>query len=183
MADAGNSEAEDAAEARDRPSNPNAVHMLRTMQGHHIALSSMADQKANILIGVNSVIFALVMRDAGDLTLPMLVLAASSGLAAILCILVVVPSIGARKPKGPQPPPNILFFGAFSNLSEAEFIDTLDVIDADDLLIRRAMARDAYQLGIVLKTKKYKYLGWAYRVFMAGLVLTFLAFLAEKLFG
>lgn len=170
-----------AAGRRDAPSTPNAVHMLRTMQGHHITLSSMADQKANILIGVNSVIFALVVRDVGDLTTPMLILAASSGVAAVLCILVLVPSIGARKPKGPPPSPNILFFGAFAQMTEAEFIGAMDEIDSDDLKIRRAMARDAYQLGMVLHNKKYKYLGWAYRVFMAGLVLTFLAFLVEKL--
>lgn len=161
------------------PSHPNAVHMLRTMQGHHIALSSMADQKASILIGLNSVIFALVVREAGEMTLPMVVLAATSGLAAILCMLTIVPSIGVNRQKGPALPPNPLFFGAFTNMTEAEFIATLDEIDADDLKIRRAMARDAYQLGLVLKNKKYKYLGWAYRVFMIGLVLTFVAMLAE----
>ncbi|MFZ4688585.1 MAG: Pycsar system effector family protein [Polymorphobacter sp.] len=166
-----------------KPSHPNAVHMLRTMQGHHIALSSMADQKANILIGVNSVIFALVVRTDEAMTLPMLVLAASAGLAAILCMLAVVPAIGSSKRTGPVMPTNILFFGAFTAMREEEFIAAMDIIDADDLLIRRAMARDAYQLGLVLRHKKYKYLGWAYRVFMGGLILTFLAFLAQTLVG
>jgi hypothetical protein len=143
----------------------------------------MADQKASILIGLNSVIFALVVREGEEMTLPMMVLAATSGLAAILCMLTLVPSIGGNKPIGPPLPPNTLFFGAFTNMTEAEFIDALDEIDADDLKIRRAMARDAYQLGLVLKHKKYKYLGWAYRVFMIGLVLTFASLLAGKIFG
>jgi hypothetical protein len=78
-------------------------------------------------------------------------------------------------------PPNILFFGAFTNLSEAQFMHELDVINTDDVRIRRAMARDVYQLGQVLKNKKYKYLGWAYRVFIGGLLLTFVAFLVQQL--
>lgn len=168
------------AAPHDSDSHVNAIHLLRTMQAHHVMLSSMADQKANILIGVNSVIFALVVREGTAMTPPLLVLAASSGLAAILCMLAVVPVFGVRKPKGPPMPPNILFFGAFTSLSEAQFMHELDVINVDDVKIRRAMARDIYQLGQVLKNKKYKFLGWAYRVFIAGLVLTFLAFLVQQ---
>ena len=163
--------------------HPNAIHLLRTMQAHHVSLSAMADQKANILIGVNSVIFALVVREGSAMTPPMLILAASSGLAAILCMLAVVPVFGNRRPKGPPLAPNILFFGAFANLSEAQFLHELDEINVDDVKIRQAMARDVYQLGLVLKNKKYKYLGWAYRVFIVGLVLTFTAFLVTKAFA
>lgn len=173
---AGDGAADDAGD-----SHPNAIHMLRTMQAHHVALSSMADQKANILIGVNSVIFALVVRDGTDMGFPMLILAASSALAAVLCMLAVVPVFGARRQKGPPLPPNLLFFGAFTALSEAQFVHALDIINVDDRKIRRAMARDVYQLGQVLKNKKYKYLGWAYRVFITGLLLTFAAFMGEWL--
>jgi len=168
---------------QDGESHTNAIHLLRTMQAHHVALSSMADQKANILIGVNSVIFALVVREGAAMTPAMVVLAASSGLAAILCMLAVVPVFGVRKPEGPPPPPNILFYGAFTTLSEAQFMHELDMINVDDVKIRRAMARDVFQLGQVLKNKKYNYLGWAYRVFIVGLVLTFLAFLVQQLPG
>lgn len=163
-------------------SHPNAVHLLRTMQAHHVALSSMADQKANILIGVNSVIFALVVKDGSAMTLPMFVLAASSSLAAILCMLAVVPSFGARKSRT-APPPNILFFGAFTELTEAQFVSQLDEINCDDAKIRRAMARDVYQLGWVLKHKKYRYLAMAYRVFVVGLMLTFATYVGTRLLG
>ncbi len=161
--------------------HPNAIHLLRTMQAHHVMLSSMADQKANILIGVNSVIFALVVREGSAMTPPMLVLAASSSLAAILCMLAVVPAFGARKTKGPVMPPNILFFGAFTAMTEAEFVAELDIINCDDARIRQAMARDVYQLGLVLKQKKYRYLAMAYQVFIIGLILTFAVYLLTKL--
>ncbi len=162
--------------------NPNAIHLLRTMQAHHVSLSAMADQKANILIGVNSVIFALVVREGAGMSLPMLVLAASSSTAAILCMMAVVPSFGIRKPKI-APPPNLLFFAAFTRMTEPEWLAALDHINASDQRIRHAMARDVYQLGQVLQSKKYKYLGWAYRVFIIGLGMTMLTFLVQQVVG
>ena len=157
-------------------SHANAIHLLRTMQQHHVTLSAMADQKASIIIGVNSVVIALVVKEAA--TNPaLLVLAASSGLAAVLCMLAVLPKLGGGN--GPAAPPNLLFFGGFAQLSEADWIDWLECTNADDHAIQVAMARDVYQLGQVLAQKKYKYLGWSYRVIIGGLIATFVVFLLQ----
>ncbi|WP_341908072.1 Pycsar system effector family protein [Sandarakinorhabdus limnophila] len=157
-------------------SHANAIHLLRTMQQHHVTLSAMADQKASIIIGVNSVVIALVVKEAA--TNPaLLVLAASSGLAAVLCMLAVLPKLGGGN--GPAAPPNLLFFGGFAQLSEADWIDWLECTNADDHAIQVAMARDVYQLGQVLAQKKYKYLGWGYRVIIGGLIATFVVFLLQ----
>ena len=161
-------------------SHANAIHLLRTMQQHHVTLSAMADQKASIIIGVNSVVFALVVKEAA--TNPaLLVLAASSGLAAVLCMLAVLPKLGGGN--GPAAPPNLLFFGGFAQLSEADWIDWLERTNADDHAIQVAMARDVYQLGQVLAQKKYKYLGWGYRVIIGGLIATFVVFLLQTALG
>ncbi len=161
-------------------SHANAIHLLRTMQQHHVTLSAMADQKASIIIGVNSVVFALVVKEAA--TNPaLLVLAASSGLAAVLCMLAVLPKLAGGN--GPAAPPNLLFFGGFTQLSEADWIDWLERTNADDHAIQMAMARDVYQLGQVLAQKKYKYLGWGYRVIIGGLIATFVVFLLQTALG
>lgn len=169
-----------AAEGAPGTSHANAIHLIRTMQAHHVTLSAMADQKANIIIGVNSVIFALVVKDAAH-NPALMVLAASSGLAAVLCMLAVVPSLGGGK--GPPPPANLLFFAGFTQMSEAQWLDWLERTNADDHAIQAAMARDVYQLGQVLAKKKYRYLGWGYRVFIGGLIATFCTFLAQTLLG
>ncbi|WP_310476613.1 Pycsar system effector family protein [Sandarakinorhabdus sp.] len=162
------------------PSHANAIHLIRTMQQHHVTLSAMADQKASIIIGVNSVIFALVVKEAA--TNPaLLVLAASSGLAAVLCMLAVLPALGNTK--APQQPPNLLFFAGFTRLSEADWINWLEHVNADDHAIQQAMARDVYQLGQVLANKKYKYLGWGYRVFIGGLITTLAVYLLQTALG
>ena len=161
-------------------SHANAIHLIRTMQAHHVTLSAMADQKASIIIGVNSVIFALVVKEAAH-NPALLVLAATSGLAAVLCMLAVLPKLGGGK--APVAPPNLLFFSGFTQMSEADWIDWLERTNADDQAIQRAMARDVYQLGQVLAQKKYKFLGWGYRVFIGGLIATFTVFLVQSMQG
>lgn len=155
----------------------NAIHLLRTTQQHHMQLSSMADQKASILIGATFVVFTIILRDGMDRALspPLVVLAISAFVSAALGVMAILPSIQTR----PGQNPNYLFFGAFTHLSEAEFLAVMKpkLEDFDELA--SAMVRDIYQLGLVLQNKKYRYLGYAYRVFFVGLVSTFLAFIAE----
>ena len=45
----------------------------------------------------------------------------------------------------------------------------------------RLMLHDMYQNGQVLQHKKYRFLGYAYRLFMAGLTLTVVVFVGEYL--
>ena len=155
----------------------NAIHLLRTTQQHHAQLSAMADQKASILIGATFVVFTIILREGLEQALSpaLLVLAVSAFISASLGVIAILPSIQPR----PGQNPNYLFFGAFTHLSEEEFIATLKpkLEDFDELAI--AMIHDIYQLGQVLQRKKYRYLSHAYRVFFVGLVATFLAFLAE----
>ena len=155
----------------------NAIHLLRTTQQHHAQLSAMADQKASILIGATFVVFTIILREGLDQALSpaLLVLAASAFVSASLGVMAILPSIQTK----PGQSPNYLFFGAFSHLSEEEFVAVLmpKLEDFDELAV--AMIRDIYQLGMVLQVKKYRYLSYAYRVFFVGLVATFMTFVAE----
>ena len=51
-------------------------------------------------------------------------------------------------------------------------------LHSDDELYR-TMLHDLYQNGRVLERKKYRLLGYAYRIFLAGLTASFLVFIAE----
>ena len=51
---------------------------------------------------------------------------------------------------------------------------------ASDETVFRTMLRDIYQNGQVLQRKKYRFLGLAYRIFIAGLTLTLVTFLFES---
>lgn len=157
----------------------NAIHVVRTTQQIHVQLSAMADQKANMLLAATFVIFTISVGQARNMTapLPLLVLAAASFLSAVFAILAVLPA--TRYPTGGKI--NLLFFGSFTQLDEEEYLDRLTAEMADDETAYRMMARDIYQNGVVLARKKYRLLGYAYRTFLSGLTMSFLAFAVDYL--
>lgn len=163
-----------------RSFTPHYIHLMRTTQTMHLQLSQMADQKASILMGATFVIFTIAIGQAkGDgPPLPLAVLGAFAFASAVLAILVVVPVTGrAVKPQ----PLNLLFFGSFSALDEADYVERLGAKLETDQGVFELMARDIYQNGQVLRRKKYRLLRYAYRVFLAGLVLSFATFLGQAI--
>jgi len=154
---------------RELPRYPNnAVHMIRSVSSAHQRLSQMADSKASLLMGATFVTFTITVGQSrgAETPLPLLILGTAAFFSAICAVLAVLPATG--RPKGA--PMNLLFFGAFTELEEEEYIDRLTGEMLTDDGLYRLMARDIYQNGMVLKRKKYRLLGWAYRIFLAGLV-------------
>lgn len=156
-----------------------AVHLVRTTTIANLTLSQMADQKASILMGATFLVFTLSVGQAsiGALSLPLLVMACFAFVSAFCAVLAIVPSI--RAPKAPLDRPNLLFFGHFAELSEDEFVESmLERLRSDDTMFT-TMLRDIHQNGQVLRKKKYRYLTLAYYLFLAGLTLTLISFLAQ----
>ena len=161
--------------------SPNAVHLVRTTQQINLSLSQMADQKASILMGATFVVFTISVGQAGKqgVTAAILVLALFSFVSAMLAVFAILPSIGAKPASGGNR--NILFFGTFTAMTEDEFADTvLEELKTDEG-IYRLMLRDIYQNGQVLSRKKYRFLGYAYRTFLVGLVLTVATLVVERM--
>ncbi|MBU6164629.1 MAG: hypothetical protein KGQ52_00700 [Alphaproteobacteria bacterium] len=150
-----------------------------------MTLLAIADQKASMLMAVASVMLALVVRNGTLVNLkpPLLILTITAFLAALSCMIAVLPAVGHTPTRKVQPEfvPNLLFFGVFADLSEADFRSRMRGVMASDVAIYDAMPRDVHQQGLVLKTKKYRFLGYAYRIFIVGIVLTLAALLAEFL--
>jgi hypothetical protein len=161
--------------------SPQAIHLVRTTQQVNVSLSQMADQKASILMGATFVVFTISVGQAsrGDFPYALMVLAISAFLSALFAIAAVLPSIKPPRADAHHRD-NILFFGVFTQMSEDEYADRVLAVLRSDEDLFRAMLRDTYQNGLVLQRKKYRYLGYAYRIFLAGLTLTLIAFLAES---
>ena len=158
-----------------------AIHLVRTSMQMNLALSQMADQKASILMGATFVVFTIAVgqaRAGGDIPYSLAVLALFAFLSALFAVFAVLPSI--RPPKQNVSQLNKLFFGHFTQMAEQDWADAIvDDLRADETVFR-AMLHDIYQNGQVLQGKKYKYLGNAYRIFIVGLSLTLLTFIAER---
>ncbi|NNC73184.1 MAG: hypothetical protein HKN78_09975 [Sphingomonadaceae bacterium] len=153
-------------------------YLLRTTQQHHVQLSLIADQKASILIGATFVVFTLALRDGltGDLSVASFVLACFSFLSAAFGVLAIIPSL--KKSNAPDGN-NRLFFGTFAEIDEADYIDSMLERLKDREQVYRLMLRDIHQNGTVLYRKKYRFLTYAFRIFLVGLVLSFSAYLVE----
>ena len=167
----------DGPKARTKKFSPQAIHLVRTANQANLALSQMADQKASLLMGAAIVVFTLSIgrADQNEATLPMVVLGISAFISACLAIASVIPSIGSAPVKDDKA--NVLFFGVFSEMKEEQFADAVIESLSDEEEMFRLMLRDIYQNGQVLRHKKYKLLGWSYRVFLIGLVGSLAAFL------
>ena len=161
------------------PFPPNSIHMIRTTQQVHVQLSAMADTKASILMGATFVIFTITIGQAHTTgaPLPLLILGAAAFFSAVFAVLAILPATHYPQ-KGPI---NLLFFGSFTRLEEEEYLNQAIERLRTDETYYRTMLRDIYQNGVVLERKKYRLLGYAYRIFLVGLTASFVAFMAQYL--
>jgi hypothetical protein len=158
------------------PERNTADVMLRTTQQHHVALSTMADTKANIIITVSSIVLTLSLGrlDHVALRTSMLVLAGFTLLTLLLAILAVLPKYRPLRLQAGAPLPrqfNLLFFGHFSELDRERFQREMARSLAADGSVYRTMVSDIHSLGSYLAHHKYRYLRLSYLSFLAGFVL------------
>lgn len=153
---------------------------MRTAQVNTLTLSRMADQKASILMGATFLVFSLAVSRslAGELPVSLGLLALFSFFSSICAVIAVLPSVSRKPPAGK---PNPLFFGHFAHEDEHEWVDSILADMKTEEAMFRMMAHDIYQNGQVLQKRKYRFLGFAYRIFIAGLVVTLVTFAYEIL--
>lgn len=179
MADSTGSDTPAQTAATVTPYSINAIHMLRTAQTMTLTLSQMADQKASILMGATFVVFSICVSRAlgGHLPWSLAILAVFAFLSSLLAVIAVLPSASPPKPK--QGAPNLLFFGHFTALDEEQWTRALLDRCVSDEALFRSMLHDLYQNGQVLQRRKYRFLAYAYRTFVSGLVVTLAVFAVE----
>jgi putative nucleotidyltransferase with HDIG domain len=162
--------------------------MFRSIYGSHIHLSSIADNKANMMIHINTIIISIMLTVVGAkfsflgasfkanqrLIIPVISLLLTGLVSIIFAILSAKPKVTEKISSVEElkkKKVSILFFGNFSNLSMQDFEDQMrELMKSQDLLYGN-MIRDLYFLGLVLN-KKYKLLGYSYLSFMIGLIVT-----------
>jgi len=151
--------------------------LLRQTRAHHVALSTMADSKANMLLSVASVVIVLSFSQLDDPAFRWAarVLIGFSLLTIVLAAYAAMPKIpsirrGKKTPDVKDPSFNILFFGDFLRLDYGAFEAAMERILNDTSLAYEAQVREVYNLGRFLSQKKYRYLRLAYLTFITGLL-------------
>lgn len=160
--------------------------MFKLTARNQINLSSIADNKSNILISLNGIIISFGLaglaskfKEEPAIILPTIIFIAFSLTTIILAILSTRPNISTGKFSRDdikQKKVNMLFFGNFYKMELDEYEWAIGEMINDDQYLYTTMAKDQYSLGKVL-ARKYRLLRWAYNIFMIGLVVSVSAFL------
>ncbi len=160
--------------------------MFRNTLRTHVEFSSMADNKANIMISINTLIIGAIVTvmmrklDANpQLVIPTFMLMGVSLICIIYSVLVTRPNITEGKFTREdihQKKTNLLFFGNFYNMQLKDFEWGMNEMMNDKDFLYGNMIKDFYFLGLVLG-RKYKYLRICYTIFMYGLIASVIAFI------
>lgn len=164
--------------------------MFRTTSHNHILLSSMADNKSNILITINSIILSVVvsvlvrkLEDNEYLIVPTVLLVSVCLATMVFAILATRPNISAgrfNREDIKNKRTNLLFFGNFHGMEIENYEWAMKEMMRDGDYLYGSLIKDIYYLGKVLG-KKYKYLRLSYNIFMFGFVIAILSFVIAML--
>ena len=165
--------------------------MFRITSSNNQRLSDMADNKANILLTVNSIILSVVIAvlfrklDANEhLIIPTIILTTAVVATMVMAILSTIPKIPSgkfSKEEIEQKSVNLLFFGNFYKMKLDDYNDGMQKVMVDSEFLYGMLTKDVYSQGVVLG-RKYKLLRYAYGIFMFGLVISVVSFVAAPIF-
>jgi hypothetical protein len=155
-------------------------------QINHIAI---ADNKAGMIIGVDTLIIGVVMTLLGSgltisggeflsqelLTIPFSILLVMCLISAIFSVMATKPKIIKTVSDIPPVKQSRLFFGYINEKSQEEYLEEMTRILESNPDVHRNLIIDIHNQGRIL-TKKYTRLHWAYTFFMWGLILSVTSF-------
>ncbi len=164
--------------------------MYRATYRTHVNLSSIADNKANIMLSVNAIVLSVVVANLATkldsnahLVIPTIILVG-------VCLSSLFYAIQATRPKVTEGKSsmedikarrsNLLFFGNFYNMPIDDFHYGMMEMIRDEDFLYSSMTRDLYYLGVVL-AKKYTFLRICYNIFLFGIIIAVIAFLLAVL--
>ena len=165
--------------------------MYRATYRTHVNLSSIADNKANIMLSVNAIILSISaanlipkLDNNSHLTIPTIILVS-------VCLGSLFFAIQATRPKVTEGNSslddikarnsNLLFFGNFYNMKLEDFHFGMMEMIRDEEFLYTSMTRDLYYLGVVL-AQKYAYLRTCYNIFLYGIIGSVVAFILAALY-
>ncbi|NJN41128.1 MAG: metal-dependent phosphohydrolase [Flammeovirgaceae bacterium] len=159
-------------------------------------LIQMADNKANIIISINTMIISSIIALTGygaiagqidrydsQVMIPIVVIILS-------CLTSTIFGIQAARPKvidnvsdeNNSKKSSLLFFGVISRYTQEGYLQEMKKLLETENALYEHMTIDLYNQGLILK-RKYNLLGYAYYVFMFGFILSVLVFLGFIAFG
>jgi hypothetical protein len=154
--------------------------MFRSAYRVQMDLTNLADNKANMMISINGIIISIIIAAVAPkidnnpwLLLPTVLILVGTLISIIYAIISARPRVSTHTytlDELEHEEGNILFFGDFASLTEEEFTEGMFELILNKEAVYKAMIRNLYGLGAVLK-KKFALLQMAYTSFMLALIL------------
>ena len=185
---------EEVQQKKSKKENRGWETLFRIAYPNQSSLIQMADNKANIIISINTMIISSIIAITGygavagkidsygtQLIVPIVLIMLSCLVSVIFAIQAARPKLIKPKTEGGElQKSSLLFFGVIAHYPQQGYIDEMKKLVADEEELYEHMIIDLYSQGLILK-RKYNLLVYAYQVFMFGFifsVLVFLGFLA-----
>lgn len=160
--------------------------IFRIAARSQIELIAIADNKANMLIGISVVLISLVIALLGSgFAIQGIPVSSNPKLLIPFCVLLffalssAVCAVAAAKPQiiktGPKSSHSLLFFQNIYNKSQETYLEEMHKLLKDKKAIYDQLIIDMHNNGIVLH-RKYMRLSVAYLLFLLGLVLSVITF-------
>jgi predicted metal-dependent HD superfamily phosphohydrolase len=166
--------------------------MFRISASKNVRISEMADNKAHIMISVNSIIISvvlgLIVRSLEQYTyliIPTIILLAVNVFTIIFSVLATRPKIANgvfTKEEVANKSVNLLYFGSYYNMDLKAYEEGLNVMMEDRDFLYGNLTKDMFGQGKVLG-HKYQLLRISYTIFLFGIIAAVLAFLAAIIFS
>jgi hypothetical protein len=157
---------------------------------NNIGLLQIADNKANLLISINTLLISAIIAISGygaisdkietmgiRVLLPLVMIMLACLISTILAVKAAKPTLIRNKTdEDTNQVSSILFFGESSNYTLPEYLEKIAAIIPDHKAMYNHMSIALYQQGKVLN-KKYNLLAYAYSIFMFGIASGALAYI------
>ena len=170
--------------------------VFRATYQNQSSLIQMADNKANIIISINTMIISSIIAItsygavAGKIDTNGTQMIVPIVLIVLSCLVSVIFAIQAAQPKllkphsegGEMQKSSLLFFGMIATYTQQGYLNKVKELLETEGEVYEHMTIDLYNQGLILK-RKYNLLVYAYRVFMFGFVFSVLVFLAFLAMG
>ena len=164
--------------------------LFRISSTNAIRVSSMADNKAHIMINVNaiimSVVLGLLLKNLDEnqyLLIPTIILLFVNVSTIIYAVLATRPNIANGKftqEELDSKSVNLLFFGSFHKMNYSEYEAGIKSLIGDTEFLYNCLTKDIFWQGKVLG-RKFKLLRISYTIFMYGIVASVIAFAAASI--
>jgi hypothetical protein len=165
--------------------------MFKTASSNHLKLSVMADNKAFIMISVNSIIISVAIGlvigkfvQNPKLIIPTVLLLLVNIVTIIYAVLATRPRMQKgtfTKKQVDEKKVNLLFYGSFYKMDYEDFDYGIQQLMDDNEFLYGTLKKDIYWQGRVIGYK-FRLLRISYDVFMYGTAGSVLAYLIAALF-